>query len=91
MRSYLPLLALICLLASSCQKDDAVEPCGSGVHEQGSSKSIVGKPIPIDDGIANQQMIEDPVPPPPSDDEGSGISDDGDDLSDSERTRKKRR
>lgn len=93
MRSALPLALLISLLATSCSKEEAVEPCSSAHQEEVTAKSVAGKPLVAEDPTNAQQGLGEPVivEPTGGDTEGSGISDDGDDLSDSERVRKKRR
>lgn len=93
MRSALPLALIIGLLATSCSKEEAVEPCSSAHQEEVNAKNVAGKPLVAEDPANAQQGLGDPVIVEPTDDgtEGNGISDDGDDLSDSERVRKKRR
>ncbi len=93
MRSALPLALIIGLLATSCSKEEPVEPCSSAHQEEVNAKDAVGKPNVVDDATDAQNGLGEPVIVEPTGDDngGSGISDDGDDLSDSERARKKRR
>jgi hypothetical protein len=87
MKRLLPLL-LIALLAVACSKEDVVAPCNAPSEEHVSAKDL--KPTTLGDETGDtQEGISGGHVDPPSD--GSGISDDGDDLSDSERSRKKRR
>lgn len=93
MRSALPLALIIGLLAISCSKEEPVEPCSSAHQEEVNVKSVAGKPLVAEDPTNAQQGSGESVIVEPTDGDidGSGISDDGDDLSDSERVRKKRR
>lgn len=87
MKRLLPLL-LIALLAVACAKDEVVSPCNSAAADQGGAKglsisSTVADPTPgaaVNGGSGEKPITDD-----------AGISDDGDDLSDSERSRKKKR
>ena len=87
MKRLLPLL-LIALLTVACGKEEVVSPCTAPAADQGSAKGISVSPTVTDptpgaavDGGSGEKPITD----------DTGISDDGDDLSDSERSRKKRR
>ncbi|HRH68272.1 MAG TPA: hypothetical protein PLB89_02075 [Flavobacteriales bacterium] len=93
MRSALPVVLLIGLLATSCSKEEPVEPCSSAHQEEVNEKDNAGKPIVSENAADGQQGLGEPVIATPTggDTDGTGISDDGDDLSDSERVRKKRR
>jgi hypothetical protein len=77
--SALVLLAVLFLLAS-CQKDALVEPCGNGQVEEAKAASSGG------DGGSSEAAGNGGV----TDVDDAGISDDGDDISGSERTRKKK-
>lgn len=87
MRNPIILAVLLVFMASSCTKDDAVSPCSSHATDEGTVKNarIPIPPAPSQDG----QIITEPSRP--SDPDGTGISDDGDDLSNNEKSRKKRR
>lgn len=93
MRNALPFALLFALLASSCSKEEMVQPWDSGMHEeQGVAKDnpVVTEAPDVASDADGQQGSTGPGTRPP-DEDPSGISDDGDDLSDSEKTRKKRR
>jgi len=73
-----PLFVALLLLAS-CSKDELVRPCGDRQSEEttGTMKGLGGGldvPLPPDDGSRDDREI----------------GDDGNDLSDSERTRRRR-
>jgi hypothetical protein len=86
-RILAPVLLAFVLMLASCGKEAPVAPCGGGADA--STKGL---------------SIPEPTPPPPSHqgslrggegkddiiDGGDAIGDDGDDLSDTERNRKKR-
>jgi len=93
MRSALPLALIIGLLASSCSKEGPVAPCSSADQEEVNAKDASDKPIVAENTTDPLHGMGEPVivDPTSEDPEGTGISDDGDDLSDSERVRKKRR
>lgn len=94
MRSALSLTLILSLLATSCSKEEAVEPCSSANQENVNAKDLAGKPTVANDASDAQQGLDGAViviPTEGGDPDDSGISDDGDDLSDSERVRKKRR
>lgn len=87
MRRQALLLLLIAFLATSCAKEDAVSPCSSEASDQGSAKTIGTQDSTIPNGEWNGiSGTSRPVDP-----DGTGISDDGDDLSNNEKSRKKRR
>lgn len=93
MRNALPFVLLFALLASSCSKEEVVQPCNTGTHEEaGAAKGlpVISEAPDVASDVDGQQGSAEPGTRPPGDDP-SGISDDGDDLSDSEKTRKKRR
>ncbi len=75
-------LFLMALMVTSCSKEDLVEPCSS---EQAGDAKAFGTAQDQDDwqgsstGRGNEGV-----------DDGEEIGDDGDDLSDSERNRKKK-
>lgn len=79
------------MLFASCAKDEEVAPCGSDSHDNGVAKgaSLLPPPSPQDpssdvgDEDDNGRGKTDPDP-------GTTISDDGDDLSDKERSNKKK-
>jgi len=77
------IIALVAVLAlfASCTKEDLVAPCGHGEvsNAKASDLGATGQGTPAD---ASSGGTTDP--------DGTGISDDGDDLSGSERNRKKR-
>lgn len=75
---FFALVAMLTLFAS-CGKEALVEPCGQSevANAKASSLGDAGSP-------ADASNSGDPDP------DGTGISDDGDDLSGSERNRKKR-
>lgn len=93
MRNALPFVLLFALLVTSCSKEEAVQPCNSSAHqEEGVAKGlpVVTEAPDVSSDVDPQQGATEPGTRPPTDDP-SGISDDGDDLSDSEKSRKKRR
>jgi len=75
------ILALVAMLTlfASCGKEALVEPCGYGEVANAKAASLTDEGNPAD---ASSGGVVDP--------DGTGISDDGDDLSGSERNRKKR-
>lgn len=89
---YIISLALLSVLATACTKEAAVEPCsGSSEHTEGSAKD---RPLSLTDGpdpVSHEGDTAEPVTDDNVGGDDQGISDDGDDISDSEKTRKKRR
>lgn len=79
------LLVLMVLLAS-CSKEPLVAPADAGVA--GSAKNTT---MPTDGGFSEPSTGSSAAPKSGEDDggDGTGISDDGDDISGSERNRKK--
>lgn len=95
MHRLLSALLLIALLTTSCSKEESVQPMpksgSNGANPKNASATPVpgtdiGQSCPQDLGHANR-----PRPGVDNADTGTGISDDGEDLSDSEKSRKKRR
>jgi hypothetical protein len=78
--AVLALVAMLTLFAS-CGKDALVEPCNHSAVAEGKASSA-------DPG--GEDTAADAASSGESDPDGSGISDDGDDLSGSERNKKKR-
>lgn len=80
-------LVLTSFLLVSCSKEELVEPCAehSTVAPKGRTPSGPGSEMGQGNSISGQGTIS------PKGDTGTGISDDGDDLSDSERSRVKPR
>ncbi len=76
----LAVIAMLTLFAS-CGKDALVEPCSHGQVANGKASSL----DPSDQGAPAGASSNGDV-----DADGTGISDDGDDLSGSERNRKRR-
>jgi len=90
----LPTLLLIGLLFTACSKEDGVQPCGSGsddtLQDQGTAKAKDTSGTSTEKPLTNESSA------PPNGNttltgDDQGISDDGDDLSDSEKSRKKPR
>jgi hypothetical protein len=82
-------LFVLVLLLSSCGKDALIEPAASGpvLTPKNTGGSVdPGTPDPSEGGTRD----EDPTGDEPVTGSGDGISDDGDDLSDTERNRKKK-
>lgn len=93
MNAFRNLLACLffSVFAVACTKEEPVQPCGTDAHQVVNTKNTSGAGIGTSTGNA-----------PPDGGLGSGdtggttsnqggISDDGDDIADSEKTRKKRR
>jgi hypothetical protein len=97
MRRILPTIILLSLLATSCSKDELVQPVvapASGSVAKPKNATLVTPPST--DGTENGTprsigRTSSPEPNVSSTDGSVGISDDGEDLSDSEKSRKKRR
>lgn len=90
---HIALVALLAVVLVSCSKEDAVEPCQAGnTTEQVNAKSA-RKPVIVDAGDSNtaHEGVTDGAPTDQPDPGTPGISDDGDDISDGEKSRKKRR
>jgi len=80
---------LFALLAVSCSKED-VSPCGQHSNEVNDGNAAASKSRPSGGSSDGQGAISISTTPTTSKGD-NGISDDGDDLSDSERSRKKLR
>lgn len=95
MPRVLPTLLLISLLATSCSKDDLVSPATDiGSASANPKNAVVLTPPSTDLGQDDPQGLGQSSGPKPNMDDTDGgidISDDGEDLSDSEKSRKKRR
>ncbi len=94
MRRILPTLLLFALLATSCSKDELVQPVGTdGVSFNPKNAPVVTPPTTdLNGNLGGQQGLDGGVPKPTPEDQPDGsISDDGEDLSDSEKSRKKKR
>ena len=76
------LLALV-MVFTSCAKDELVEPCSHSAPEQSADE----KALTSSHGTSDPDGAE--APGGRSDEDGSGIGDDGDDLSGSDRGRRK--
>lgn len=82
-------LFVLVLLLSSCGKDALIEPSTNGpalIQKDAGGTVDPGTPDPSEGGTRD----EDPPGDEPTTGDGDGISDDGDDLSDTERNRKKK-
>lgn len=90
---HIALVALLAVVLVSCSKEDAVEPCGSGSTTEEVNAKSNRKPVVIDAGEPGtaHEGVTDGTPTDPPDSGTPGISDDGDDISDGEKSRKKRR
>ncbi|MGV3638004.1 MAG: hypothetical protein ACO1NQ_10235 [Flavobacteriales bacterium] len=90
---HIPLIALLAFVLVSCSKEDAVEPCKTGTTTEEVNAKSDRRPVVIDagdqgtapEGVTEGTPTAQPDPGPP------GTSDDGDDISDGEKSRKKRR
>lgn len=95
MRRALPILIVLGLLATSCSKDELVSPATPESATANPKNAAVVTPPTTDlgeDGIPQGLgQTSRPKPNIENTDGGIGISDDGEDLSDSEKSRKKRR
>lgn len=84
MFTRLPLIiALVAVLTlfASCTKEDLVAPCGQGEMSNAKASDL---------GSTGQGTPANAASGGTTDTDGTGISDDGDDLSGNERNRKKR-
>ncbi|HPF90352.1 MAG: hypothetical protein H6592_11975 [Flavobacteriales bacterium] len=87
---HIVLFALLAIMAVGCGKEEAIKPSTSGVGTELMAKGRLGAGQGVDGDDKPQEGINGCDADGP--DQGSpGISDDGDDISDSEKTRKKRR
>jgi hypothetical protein len=80
--SYLLTLALLAFMAVGCAKEEAIGPCHA--DESGTTKSkggITSETDPSNSGQGSGRK---------TDKDGASISDDGDDVGDGERNRKKK-
>lgn len=80
--SYLLSLVLLAIIAVGCAKDEAIGPCHA--NEGGTTKSKVGITSETDPSNSGQGSAR------KTDKDGASISDDGDDVGDGERNRKKK-
>ncbi|MBX2974243.1 MAG: hypothetical protein KF797_14195 [Flavobacteriales bacterium] len=95
---HITLLALMALFIVSCTKD-AVAPCGGAAHEVDANANAKNRNAGVPAVDPGSSPAACPAQSPgtgsdPAGDVGSaptGISDDGDDISDSEKSRKKPR
>lgn len=90
---HIAVLALLAVCFASCQKEDAVQPCDHGTEQAGVNEKDRLTGIPGGNAGADAQdgATEGTSPDDNTGEDPTGISDDGDDISDSEKTRKKRR
>ena len=88
MRGLVLIFVVFGLLATSCTKEDAVEPCNHENAQEGTNKD--GYSVVDPNGAASQGQagVNEPGTPKP---DPNDISDDGEDLSDSEKARRKPR
>ena len=90
----LALLALLVVALASCTKEEAVHPCNSDTEAEAvNAKNLRTTGIGQTNGEGNPQegITNDGAGNPPAGTEPWDISDDGDDISDGEKSRKKRR
>lgn len=90
----LALLALLVVALASCTKEEAVHPCNSDTEAEAvNAKNLRTTGIGQANGEGSQQegVTNGGVGNPGTGNDPSGISDDGDDISDGEKSRKKRR
>lgn len=93
MRRILPILFLFAVLATSCSKDELVQPMANPAASANPKNGVIVPPT-TDLGNDNPQGVGQSSGSKPNMDNTDGgidISDDGEDLSDSEKSRKKRR
>jgi hypothetical protein len=90
---HIALVALLAVALVSCSKEDAVEPCEAGNTTEAVNAKSNRRPVVTDAGGTGtpQEGVTDGTPTDPPDSGTPGISDDGDDISDGEKSRKKRR
>ena len=90
----LALLALLVVALASCTKEEAVHPCNSDTEAEAvNAKNLRTTGVGQANGDVSPQegANNEGTGNPPSGDGQTGISDDGDDISDGEKSRKKRR
>ncbi len=90
----LALSAILVMALASCTKEEAVHPCNSDTEAEAvNAKNLRTTGIGQTNGEGSQQegVTNDGVGNPGTGNDPSGISDDGDDISDGEKSRKKRR
>lgn len=85
LQASVPLVAAFVLLLSACAKEDGFAPC----EENAAGASGDAKSMLVGSTMGNAQSIGKPLPTGGKHD-GSAISDDGDDVGDGERSRKKK-
>lgn len=88
---HILLLTLLAMAVTSCQKEEAIQPCGQDTE----APEATAKDLPVGGtGNADPEPSEgntNGTTEPAPDEDPTGISDDGDDISDGEKSRKKRR
>ncbi len=89
---HLIVFVLLAVLATACTKEDRVRPSDQAAHNVVPTKNTAGGGVGVA-GTGNPPPQEGAVSggTPDTNTGTVGISDDGDDISDSEKTRKKRR
>lgn len=85
--TFLNLFAVMAILAmlavTGCAKDDGFAPCQHEEENVGNAKSSVGAAIDLNDAAGKPGQLR-------GTSGGSSISDDGDDVGDGERNKKKK-